>query len=207
MVIALALLAGVQPAYAEASGRGNDHGDASRPESDQPETAMADYAGARWEAADKHNYTNAQRPGSDKITMVVIHVMQGSYEGTQAWFQNPKSQVTAHYAIRSSDGQITQMVHESDIAWHAGNWDVNTHSIGIEHEGYIADPKRWFTKAMYESSARLVHDICSRYDIPMDRKHIIGHYEVPGATHTDPGSGWDWDRYMDLVRDPVADPR
>ncbi len=32
-----------------------------------------------------------------------------------------------------------------------------------------------------------------------DRSHVIAHSEIPGATHTDPGSGWDWDRYMDLI--------
>jgi hypothetical protein len=33
----------------------------------------------------------------------------------------------------------------------------------------------------------------------MDRSHIIGHNEVPGATHTDPGSCWNWTYYMQLV--------
>jgi hypothetical protein len=46
-----------------------------------------------------------------------------------------------------------------------------------------------------------VADVAVRQTIPVDRSHIIGHSEVPGATHTDPGDGWDWDLYMDLISD------
>lgn len=57
-----------------------------------------------------------------------------------------------------------------------------------------------FTDAMYAASARLTAGICARYGIPVDRKHILGHVEVPGTDHTDPGPHWDWDRYLELVR-------
>jgi MYXO-CTERM domain-containing protein len=92
------------------------------------------------------------------------------------------------------------MVRHADTGWHAGNRTYNQESIGIEHEGFVADPGRWYTDAMYESSARLVRHLAATYSIPLDRAHIIGHVEVPGATHTDPGGGWDWDRFMALVR-------
>jgi N-acetyl-anhydromuramyl-L-alanine amidase AmpD len=202
-----ALIVGLMaaPAHAEPGGRGNDGGDADRPHQAGPESAMSDYKAAKWLSASKSNYTNADRPKSESINKVVVHTTQGSYEGTKSWFRNSKSEVSTHYVIRSSDGEITQMVHEEDIAWHAGNWDVNKHSIGIEHEGYVDKPSKWYTKQMYESSAKLVRSICDRYDIPMDRKHIVGHSEVPKATHTDPGKGWDWDKYMDLIRDGDSD--
>ena len=35
--------------------------------------------------------------------------------------------------------------------------------------------------------------------VPADREHLVGHAEVPGADHTDPGPYWDWDRYIGLV--------
>ncbi|HIW64596.1 MAG TPA: N-acetylmuramoyl-L-alanine amidase [Candidatus Stackebrandtia excrementipullorum] len=193
-------------AQAEPGGRGDDGGDAFRPHDSEPEAAKADYKGALWVPAHKGNYTNANRPKSDPIDKVVVHTMQGSYEGTKAWFRNPDSEVTTHYIMRSHDGEITQMVHEADIAWHAGNWDYNVTSIGIEHEGYVENPDKWYTDEMYESSAELVRWLCDKYDIPIDRDHIIAHSEVPGATHTDPGKGWDWDRYMDLIRDAGSEP-
>src|SRR5688572_24364985 len=61
---------------------------------------------------------------------------------------------------------------------------------------------------MYERSAALTVDIASRQGVSLDRSHIIGHVEVPGCSsgsgggascHTDPGGGWDWDYYMELV--------
>jgi len=52
---------------------------------------------------------------------------------------------------------------------------------------------------MYRASAALTAEICKRYGIPRDRRHIIGHVEIPGARHTDPGRFWDWNRYMALV--------
>lgn len=158
----------------------------------------ADYPAAEWVPADASNYTAADRPSQYAIDHVVIHVTQEVYDDALAIFQNPDKDVSIHYLVRSADGHIAQTVHERDVAWHAGNWDYNTRSVGIEHEGYIDDPS-WFTDKLYAASAKLTAAVCDKYRIPKDRDHIVGHSEVPGATHTDPGPHWDWDRYMDLV--------
>ncbi|NUT09209.1 MAG: amidase [Nonomuraea sp.] len=157
-----------------------------------------DYGPAAWVPASSSNYTASSRPSSYAIDRVVIHVTQGSYAGTISWFQNSSAQVSAHYVVKSSNGAITQMVREKDIAWHAGNWTYNTRSIGIEHEGYVSESS-WFTDAMYRASAALTKAICDKYGIPKDRSHIIGHNEVPGADHTDPGPYWNWSTYMNYV--------
>ncbi|MDP9867810.1 MULTISPECIES: golvesin C-terminal-like domain-containing protein [Streptosporangium] len=162
------------------------------------QAASPDYPNASWVAASSSNYTASSRPSSYAIDRVVIHVTQGSYAGTISWFQNPSASVSAHYVVRSSDGAVTQMVRDKDVAWHAGNWSYNTRSIGIEHEGYVSDAS-WFTDAMYRASAALTRSICDKYGIPKDRTHIIGHNQVPGATHTDPGQYWDWNKYMQYV--------
>ena len=157
------------------------------------------------------------------ITTIVIHDMEGSYAGSISWFQNPAAQASAHYDVRSSDGQITQQVVDGDTAWHAGNWTVNQHAVGIEHEGYAHTGGTWYTEAMYRSSAALTRWLCDTFHIPKDRSHIIGHHEVPdpntpgyfgGASHhhdpCDSWAGaptwhnniacyWDWTHYMDLV--------
>lgn len=161
--------------------------------------ASEDYPPARWVPAYSGNYTTSNRPSTYPIWYVIVHVVQGSYNGCISWFQNPSSRVSAHYVIRSSDGEVTQMVRHKDIAWHAGNWWYNCRSIGIEHEGWVDDPK-WFTYAMYYSSAALVRHICRTYGIPRTRSYILGHVEVPNATHTDPGPNWDWDFYMQMVQ-------
>ena len=66
------------------------------------------------------------------------------------------------------------------------------------------------TRSSNEASAHLVRSIALRYNIPRDRTHIIGHFEVPDTAHpghfggrnghTDPGPYWDWDYFMALVR-------
>ncbi|MYY03665.1 MULTISPECIES: peptidoglycan-binding protein [unclassified Streptomyces] len=153
----------------------------------------ADYPAALWVPADPNNYATGRTAAIDKV---VVHVTQGSYAGSISWFQDPVSEVSAHYVVRSSDGQITQMVRDADTAYHARS--ANASALGIEHEGFIDDPS-WFTDSMYRSSAALTAHLCDRYGIPKDRAHIIGHSEAPGNDHTDPGPYWDWNRYMELV--------
>jgi hypothetical protein len=107
--------------------------------------------------------------------------------------------------VISGNGDVTQMVPESDTAWHAGNYSYNLRSIGIEHElDRVTNP--FFTETEYRASALLVCAIASRYRIPLDRQHVIGHFEVPFATHTDPGPTWNWPHYMWLLSQ-CADPR
>ncbi|MGV4982190.1 N-acetylmuramoyl-L-alanine amidase [Streptomyces sp. NRAIS3] len=162
------------------------------------QSEAVDYPPAEWQPASTSNYTASDRPYGYDIDRVIIHVTQETYTKTLTIFGNPDKQVSAHYLVRSADGHVAQCVHEADIAWHAGNWDYNTRSIGIEHEGWVDRPS-YFTNALYEQSAKLTAAICAKYDIPKDREHIIGHYQVPGTDHTDPGPNWDWVRYLRLV--------
>ncbi|UWE07722.1 N-acetylmuramoyl-L-alanine amidase [Actinacidiphila bryophytorum] len=163
-----------------------------------PRAATVDYPSATWAPASTANYTVSSRPTSYPIQMVVIHVTQETFANTISLFKDPAHAAAAHYVVRSADGAIDQCVREHDIAWHAGNWDYNTRSIGIEHEGWVDQPS-YFTTAMYHASAALTAEICDKYGIPKDRNHIIGHYQVPGTDHTDPGPNWDWVRYIRLV--------
>ncbi len=144
-----------------------------------------------------------------RITTIVIHATDGgSLTGNVSWLTGTRSEASAHYVV-STDGHIVQLVPLHDIAWHSGNKAMNEQSIGVEHVGDTLDPSG-FTTAEYRSSARLVAWLARRYDIPVDRHHIIGHSEVPdpfhpgrygGADHhTDPGAYWRWGYYMRLVR-------
>ena len=171
--------------------------------------ANSDYAASTFNGADPNNYTTANRPYSNPINKIVIHVTQGSWASAINWFANPLSEFSAHYVVRSADGLVSQSVLEKDIAWHAGNWSYNQTSIGIEHEAYFDNPS-WFTDVMFRSSAQLTAYLANKYQIPIDRDHIIGHNEVPdpynpgqygGASHHVycPGPNWWWDLYMSYV--------
>jgi hypothetical protein len=97
------------------------------------------------------------------------------------------------------------MVAEQHIAFHARS--ANSYSIGIEHEGGCYNDPGCFSDKLYEASANLVHDICLRNNIDVDSTHIIGHDQVPGTTHGDPGGYWDWDYYFALINWNGRDPR
>lgn len=172
-----------------------------------------DYAPAIWAPAEPCNYSS--RNGT-AVSAVTIHTVQGTYAGCVSWFQNCNANVSAHYVVRSSDGQITQMVLESKKAWHVGS--ENPYTIGIEHEGYIAQAS-WYTTAMYTKSAALARDICnSGYGISALRTYygpgcsggsgqcgiggctkIKGHQMYPNQSHTDPGPNWNWKKYYLLI--------
>ncbi|MEU0397873.1 N-acetylmuramoyl-L-alanine amidase [Streptomyces sp. NPDC006208] len=158
-----------------------------------------DHLGAEWTAASRANWRLADRPDDYGIDRVIIHVVQGSYRSALKVFKDPGHGAATHYVVRK-DGHVAQLIRELDVAFHAGNRSFNERSIGIEHEGFVDKPKG-FTDAMYRSSARLTAGVCARYGIPVDREHIIGHVEVPGTDHTDPGPHWNWDRYLKLVRE------
>ncbi len=185
-----------------------------------PATEKPDYDFAQWEPASPFNFQKYDRPSLEHpINCIVIHDIEGPGMSAVRWFQNPKARVSSHYVV-DADGKAYQLVKERDVAWHAGNGDINRRSVGIEHDGFAYRPG-FYNAREYEGSARLVRDISRRYNIPRDRAHIFGHAEVPnpndptkfggGSGHTDPGPYWDWDTFMALVRNdariaPTAPP-
>lgn len=172
--------------------------------------ASTDYGPAIWNPAHSTNY-NASR--SAAVSAVTVHTTQGSYAGSISWFQNSTSNVSAHYVIRSSDGQVTQMVRDAHTAWHVRN--QNSYTLGIEHEGWVNNSS-WYTDAMYTASAALVRNFCAKFsaiscasaykgapssglvELASSVK-IKGHQHFPGQSHTDPGINWNWSKYYNLI--------
>jgi len=155
------------------------------------------------------NHDLANRPKAPSLDFIVIHDTEASYKTTLKLVQDPYY-VSWNYTVRSSDGHIAQHVSTKDVAYHAGNWYMNIHSIGIEHEGFAAQGAAWYSEPLYRSSARLVRYLTDRFDIPRDRMHVIGHDQVPGITpayvrgmHWDPGPYWDWEHYFQLMGAPL----
>jgi N-acetyl-anhydromuramyl-L-alanine amidase AmpD len=153
------------------------------------------------------NHDLANRPEQQKIEYIVIHDTEGYFWPSVKLVQDPKY-VSWHYTLRSVDGHIAQHVKIKDVGWHAGNWYVNAKAIGLEHEGF-AGHGTWYTEAMYRTSAKLVRYLATKYDVPLDRHHIVGHDNVPGilpanvrGMHWDPGPYWDWSHYFDLLKAP-----
>lgn len=144
------------------------------------------------------NYTIAQRPADVSIHYIVIHATELNYLETLARFQS-LNHVSAHTVIRQHDGHRTEMVLPKDVAWHAGNWDMNCRSLGIEQEAYVTDAAS-FTEPMLNALVTQISEWSSQYYIPLDRAHLLGHDNVAAPNqkaqvrmHRDPGWYFDWE--------------
>ncbi len=209
--VRLAADPGVRPATAQVHALGLHGLDTTNTEC--PPTVACEWVPAPYEQygpdpTDYGNYDKADRPKDSSIDYIVIHDTEETWDNTLKLVQDP-TYLGWHYTVRSSDGLIAEHMNTKDVGWHAGNWYINSKSIGIEHEGFLADPDAWYTEEMYRSSARLVRYLTEKYHIPLNRQHILGHDTVPGPTpgtvagmHTDPGPYWDWAHYFALLGAP-----
>ncbi len=182
----------------------------SDPHIDAPRGMDIEWVEAPYEEYDEYgdygNHDLAFRPRTPALSMIVIHDTECSYDVALGLVQEA-TYLGWNYTFRSSDGHVAQHLLAKDIGWHAGNWYVNSHAIGVEHEGYGAvGDETWYTEPMYRNSARLVGYLARKYRIRMDRAHILGHDQVPGvdtghipSQHWDPGPFWDWEHYFALM--------
>lgn len=111
------------------------------------------------------------------IDRVVVH-----YSGTTAsarnnavyFSRNENQGASAHYFIDDISPEIYQSVAEGDTAWHAGNWDMNCRSIGIE----VVSAGEDFSEVEIQKLSWLVQTLMAKYGIGADG--VIRHYDVTG---------------------------
>ena len=115
------------------------------------------------------NYTVGRE--GERVELIVDHWTVVMFEGAIRRFKDPSSILSAHYVI-GQDGRIAQLVSEDDTAYHAGRYDVNLWSIGIEHE---AGPAMAPTDALYAASAELHADIAVRHGLDL----VVGTTVLP----------------------------
>jgi hypothetical protein len=133
----------------------------------------------------ENNYTIG-RDGR-AVELIVDHWTVVMFEGAIRRFKDPASRLSAHYVI-GQDGRIAQLVSEDDAAFHAGKYDVNLRSIGIEHE---ASPMMAPTDALYAASATLHREIAARHGLALNvgstvlPHHAIVPTECPGTLDLD----------------------
>ncbi len=121
------------------------------------------------------------------ILAFVLHIAEGSKEGAWAWFNNPASQVSAHYIV-GADRKIIQCVKLEDTAYHCGGdangtWDfcgqqrvnANPYTIGIEMEGFTGK----VSPETVDESSWLVAQLYVDTWLPeLNRQRGIGHCEI-----------------------------
>jgi hypothetical protein len=132
------------------------------------------------------------------IDTMVIHSTYNAIGGdefdvNQVVEEYHQAGVSPHYVV-ARDGTVYQLVHEKDIAWHAGvskmpkddRTNINDFSIGIE---MIGTKTSGYTDAQYSALKKLIADIKSRHSI----KHVVGHNDIAPGRKTDPWA-FDWKR-------------
>jgi len=137
----------------------------------------------KWIGCNENNYMNGRNGNNPEV--IIIHWIAGTLASCDITFQNPDRQASAHYGI--ANDIIHQYVKEEDTSFNCGVWEWNLKSISIEHE---ASPENPLSEESYQTSGKLVKEICDRYGIPLDREHIKGHNEIkptqcPGTINID----------------------
>lgn len=162
------------------------------------------------------------------VRYVVIHYTAGSERPTSAedgaaYNQRRTDGTSAHYFVDSDS--VVHCVRTGDranCARHRGN------RLGIQYElcGTAQTRAQWLdaaSLATLKNAARQVARDCRKYDIPARRLSvaearaawtdyprgpmgIVGHVDCTNAypedegDHTDPGTGFPWDIFLDMVR-------
>ena len=80
-------------------------------------------------------HSPAYTPGrqGNPISGIVIHHWGNTgqtHAGVVAYLTRNGATTSAHYV--ASSGHVTQIVQDTDTAWHAGDWQTNLKTIGIE---------------------------------------------------------------------------
>lgn len=111
---------------------------------------------------------------------VVLHIAEGSYEGTIAWQKNPAASVSSHFVV-DFDGKIAQMVDTDTAAWTqaAGNgrW------LSIENAGFHTSQ---FTPQQVEACAQILAKAHKTYGCPLKLANSpnemgLGYHGMGGA--------------------------
>lgn len=81
---------------------------------------------------------------------LVVHIAEGTFEGTIAWQRNAAADVSSHFIV-AKDGRIAQMVDTLDRAW--TQRDGNSDWLSVEMEGHTPSP---LTPQQIEACAKLL---------------------------------------------------
>jgi hypothetical protein len=113
---------------------------------------LGHYPQAQWRPITINYSAQRNRP-----RLLIAHIMQGTLAGTDAWFRDPESQVSAHFGVAKS-GEVIQWVNTNDQAWQAVA--ANGYSIGVEHEGWSGQP---LTSAQLDAAAAILAWAAGQY--------------------------------------------
>lgn len=120
--------------------------------------------------------------GQEAVLGLVVHIMDGTLEGSQSWFNNPDSSASSTFGT-GKDGELRQWVDTKDRAWAQGSG--NRTYLSIENEGRGGDS---LTPAQIEANAQTFAWVCREYGVPVKLAAYVGDKGL--AYHGLGGSAW-----------------
>jgi hypothetical protein len=188
---------------------------------------MNDHADAPHLVEGRWAMVNSDPERGGAVEAIVLHIADGTYDGTISWFRNSGSGVSAHFVV-ALDGRIGQCVPLDRVAW-ANGWDFrkglaryrpnlanhliarwwregknpNAVTVSIEHEGVSG---QGMPEAQLRASVALTRWLCDTLGVPRDRDHILGHRDLDSVERSRcPGlSDQEWGVYLWMVDDGPA---
>lgn len=116
------------------------------------------------------NFDKSRKP----IKEIIIHSTVGTVQSAINRFGTIGTKVSAHYII-GIDGKLWAGLEEKYTAYATGDYNTNQSSISLEHEWYQGLTP---SDKLYQTSAKLVADICKFYGLSCNRGIIKGHKEI-----------------------------
>lgn len=123
---------------------------------------MARMPGALWRPV-----PNCTKGGMRAHYGVVLHIMEGTLWGSDAWFRNPAAQASSHFGV-GKDGTIVQWVDGDDRSW--AEAAGNPYWLSIEHEGHAGDS---LTDAQIAADAKILAWAHTTYGIPLQSTDAV----------------------------------
>jgi hypothetical protein len=110
---------------------------------------------------------------------VVLHIADGTYEGTIAWCRNSSAEVSAHF-VTGKTGELAQLVDTDTRSWcqSAGNADW----LSVENAGWGGEA---LTDAQVLSCAKILAKAHQVYGVPLQvaqgpLERGLGHHSMGG---------------------------
>lgn len=156
----------------------------------------------RLPATTQHRMPILEHGRRPQTTGIVIHVNDGTFDGTISWFSGGSGGVGAHVEVGFD--RVWQLADLDAKCWHAV--DANAFSIGIEHAGYGRTRAEWLNAGHELAySANRSSWILHHYRLgPPRYGHNIWPHSWGGVAwgnHACPGPAFPWDVWLKACSD------
>ena len=163
--------------------------------------------------------------------MIVLHNTGGDkISSAHYWFLDKESETSAHFLV-GLDGEVRQYVNIADGAWCNGtaldrvkphfygnasngvvksrSQNANLYTVSIEFVGNVGDR---LNETQLETAVELIKYIRSEVEkiygkqIPLNRLHIVGHYEIAPLPRSYWGKNIQYSGILEQLTAPPVDP-